>query len=83
MREGNNATQPCPCGYYGDKNNRCNCTSVQIQNYTAKLSGPLLDRMDMHIEIGALPYADMRSINNGDSSETIRSRVNKARDIQL
>jgi magnesium chelatase family protein len=76
------AYNPCPCGYFGDKNNRCNCTSVQIQNYTAKLSGPLLDRMDMHIEIGALPYTDMRSNTNGDSSATIRQRVNRARNIQ-
>jgi magnesium chelatase family protein len=76
------AYNPCPCGYLGDKNNRCNCTSVQIQNYTAKLSGPLLDRMDMHIEIGALPYKDMHSNTTGDSSATIRGRVNKARNIQ-
>jgi magnesium chelatase family protein len=76
------AYNPCPCGYFGDKNNRCNCTSVQIQNYTAKLSGPLLDRMDMHIEIGALPYQDMHSNTTGDSSAVIRKRVNKARNIQ-
>jgi magnesium chelatase family protein len=76
------AYNPCPCGFYGDKRNRCSCTAVQIQNYASKLSGPLLDRMDMHLEIGALPYSEMNTSAKAETSHEIRLRVNKARNIQ-
>lgn len=76
------AYNPCPCGFYGDKTNRCNCTSTQIQRYKSKLSGPLLDRMDMHLEVAALPFQEMSSNNKTESSENIRKRVNHTRNIQ-
>lgn len=76
------AYNPCPCGYYGDRNNRCCCTGVQVQNYTRKLSGPLLDRMDMHLELGALPFAEMETGEQGERSVDIRKRVMNARMIQ-
>lgn len=76
------AYNPCPCGYYGDRSNRCNCTPVQMQNYTARLSGPLLDRIDIHLEIAALPYDEMQKTSSPESSEDIRRRVDGARRIQ-
>ncbi|MEE4240032.1 MAG: YifB family Mg chelatase-like AAA ATPase [Desulfopila sp.] len=76
------AYNPCPCGFFGDKRNRCNCTPAQIQNYMAKLSGPLLDRVDIHLEIGAVPYRDIESSAKTESSSQIRKRVNRARSIQ-
>lgn len=76
------AYNPCPCGYYGDRNNRCTCTSVQVNNYTTKLSGPLLDRMDMHLEIRALPFEDMDTRKTTESSRDIRKRVIAARKLQ-
>jgi magnesium chelatase family protein len=76
------AYNPCPCGFLGDKRNRCTCSAAQIQNYMAKLSGPLLDRIDMHLEIAAVPYKDIESSTGAEKSSRIRQRVNKARDIQ-
>ncbi len=76
------AYNPCPCGFLGDKRNRCTCSAFQIHNYMAKLSGPLLDRIDMHLEIGAVPYKDIESSTDAEKSSRIRQRVNKARDIQ-
>ncbi|MDJ0624689.1 MAG: YifB family Mg chelatase-like AAA ATPase, partial [Desulfocapsaceae bacterium] len=76
------AYNPCPCGYFGDRNNRCTCTSVQVNNYTAKLSGPLLDRMDMHLEIHAVPFEEMEARKRGETSIDIRNRVINARKIQ-
>ncbi len=76
------AYNPCPCGFLGDKRNRCTCSAAQIQNYMAKLSGPLLDRIDMHLEIAAVPYKDIESSTGTEKSSRIRQRVNKARDIQ-
>ncbi len=76
------AYNPCPCGYFGDRTNRCSCSSNHIEKYTAKLSGPLLDRMDIHLEIAALPYSDMSSTSHSDQSAKMRQRVNIAREIQ-
>ena len=76
------AYNPCPCGFLGDKRNRCTCSGAQVQNYMAKLSGPLLDRIDMHLEIGAVPYKDIESSTGAENSSIIRQRVNTARDIQ-
>ena len=78
------AMNPCPCGYYGDPRHICTCTPYQIQKYRAKLSGPLLDRIDLQIEVPGISFSQMSSQNkNGESSKVIRERVNKARDIQL
>lgn len=76
------AYNPCPCGYHGDRTNRCSCTSTQIQRYTAKLSGPLLDRMDMHIEVAAIPFNELSSSKQGRSSAEIKSAVSAARERQ-
>lgn len=73
---------PCPCGYYGDPNHHCVCTPGQIQRYMNKISGPLLDRIDIHCEIQAVPFAELSKMQPGESSDKIRERVIKARKIQ-
>ncbi len=77
------AMNPCPCGYYTDPNKACTCTSQQIQRYLARISGPLLDRIDIQIEVPAVKYKDLSSTRDGESSREIRSRVQKAREVQL
>lgn len=72
---------PCPCGYYGAKDKNCTCTRTQINNYINKISGPLLDRIDIHIEVQAVEYQKLGSGSGGEASEEIRKRVNKARKI--
>jgi magnesium chelatase family protein len=76
------AMNPCPCGYYTDPNNECTCTSIQIQRYMAKISGPLLDRIDIHIEVPAVKYKELASRQLGESSAAIRERVVRARQKQ-
>ncbi len=73
---------PCPCGYYGDPTHNCVCTPGQIQHYMNKISGPLLDRIDIHCEIQAVPFAELSQLNPGEPSANIRRRVIKARKIQ-
>ena len=73
---------PCPCGYYGDPTHHCVCTPGQIQHYMNKISGPLLDRIDIHCEIQAVPFAELSQLNPGEPSANIRRRVIKARKIQ-
>ena len=73
---------PCPCGYYGDPTHNCACTPGQIQRYMNKISGPLLDRIDIHCEIQAVPFAQLSQMEPGESSAVIRERVIKARKIQ-
>ena len=73
---------PCPCGYYGDPTHNCVCTPGQIQHYMNKISGPLLDRIDIHCEIQAVPFAQLSQMNPGEPSANIRERVIKARKIQ-
>ena len=73
---------PCPCGYYGDPTHQCCCTPGQIQRYLGKISGPLLDRIDIHCEIQAVPFADLSKMAPGEPSSAIRERVIKARQIQ-
>lgn len=76
------AMNPCPCGYLGDKAHECRCTPTQIQRYRARVSGPLLDRIDLHIEAPALSIAELRSETLGESSASLRDRVNAARSRQ-
>jgi magnesium chelatase family protein len=77
------ALNPCPCGFYGDASGReCRCTPGIIQRYMSKLSGPLLDRIDLHIEVPAVPYKELRDNGNGTSSADIRRRVEWARSVQ-
>ncbi len=73
---------PCPCGYYNDPTHHCVCTPGQIQRYMNKISGPLLDRIDIQIEITPVPFKDISRAAPGESSDAIRERVIKARHIQ-
>lgn len=74
---------PCPCGFYNHPNKECHCSQVAIQKYLHKISGPLLDRIDLHIEVTPVLYQELRSQQESEKSETIAHRVKKARDIQL
>ncbi|MGH9639488.1 MAG: YifB family Mg chelatase-like AAA ATPase, partial [Bryobacteraceae bacterium] len=76
------AMNPCPCGFYGDSTRECRCTPGIIQRYLAKISGPLLDRIDLHIEVPAVPYKELRGKGDGQSSTQIRERVEQARAVQ-
>lgn len=77
------AMNPCPCGFYTDPNKECTCAPPQIQRYMAKISGPLLDRIDIHIEVPAVKYKELSSKSFGEKSEDIRKRVIAARQVQL
>lgn len=74
---------PCPCGYYGDKNHDCSCSPSKISSYLSKVSGPLLDRIDLHIEVPAVDYDDLGKKSTAEPSSEIKRRVDKAREIQL
>ncbi|MCL1915211.1 MAG: YifB family Mg chelatase-like AAA ATPase [Desulfovibrionaceae bacterium] len=76
------AMNPCPCGYYGDPSRRCACSPKEVLRYRARLSGPLLDRLDLHIEVPAVPYAELRARAPGASSAQMRVRVVRARELQ-
>jgi magnesium chelatase family protein len=77
------AMNPCPCGFFTDPQKECSCTPLQIQRYRAKVSGPLLDRIDIQVEVPALRYEELAARQPGESSAEIRSRINRARQIQL
>jgi magnesium chelatase family protein len=76
------AMNPCPCGYFGSKVRECRCTQQQIQNYLGRVSGPLLDRMDIQVEVGAVEYSQLAGKAAGEPSASVRSRVNAARKLQ-
>lgn len=77
------AMNPCPCGFLGHHNGKCRCTPDQVARYRAKISGPLLDRIDLQIEVPALPEAELTAQASGESSSAIRARVEAARERQL
>ena len=77
------AMNPCPCGYAGDPQHTCRCSARQVQRYRGRISGPILDRIDLHIEVPAVRYSDLRAPRPGESSAVIRERVVRAREIQL
>ncbi|MGH9327251.1 MAG: YifB family Mg chelatase-like AAA ATPase [Terriglobia bacterium] len=77
------AMNPCPCGFFNDPSRQCTCTPPMIQRYISKISGPLLDRIDIHIDMPAVKYRELRDHSGGESSEAIRERVVKARQRQL
>jgi magnesium chelatase family protein len=77
------AMNPCPCGFFGDPTRDCHCSPAQIQRYVSKISGPLLDRIDIHIEVPAVKYKELRGNEEIEPSATIRERVLKARQIQV
>ena len=74
------AMNPCPCGYFGDRVHSCRCSPQQIRQYQAKISGPLLDRIDLHIEVPSVKYRALTGKEEGESSATVRERVDQARE---
>lgn len=76
------AHNPCPCGYYGDLVRECTCTPTLIRRYEARLSGPLLDRIDIHVTVPRVDYDKLMGTQNGEPSSVIRERVNRARKRQ-
>ena len=76
------AMNPCPCGYYGDHEKECTCTQLQVIKYQGRVSGPLLDRIDLHIEVPRLAFDKLATLETGESSKTIQKRVQKARNQQ-
>jgi magnesium chelatase family protein len=77
------AMNPCPCGYFGDSRHQCSCTAGQIHRYRARLSGPLIDRIDIHLEVPSVPYRELSDEHAGERSDAIRERVIRAREVQL
>ena len=73
----------CPCGYYSDPTNECTCSVPQIKRYRSKISGPLMDRIDIHIEVPAVKYRDLANRDPGEPSVEIKKRVDRARGVQL
>jgi magnesium chelatase family protein len=76
------AMNPCPCGYFGDPVHPCTCAPAFIQRYRSRISGPLLDRIDIHLEVPAVAYGDLVGAQTGERSAQIRGRVEEARAIQ-
>ena len=76
------AMNPCPCGYFSDPNHECTCTYTKIHRYRSKISGPLMDRIDIHVEVSGVPYKDLASQQDATTSADIRERMNRARAIQ-
>lgn len=76
------ATHPCKCGYFGDPKRECRCSPIDVQRYRDRISGPLLDRIDIHVEVPAVQYREMSSNVPGEASAAIRERVEKAREVQ-
>jgi magnesium chelatase family protein len=74
---------PCPCGYYGNHDNRCRCTADQVRRYRDRISGPMLDRIDLHVPVRALKQGELHTKTTGDTSSIIRARVEEARARQL
>jgi magnesium chelatase family protein len=77
------AMNPCPCGFYTDTQHECTCAPIMIQRYRSRISGPLLDRIDIHIEVPAVKYRELTDRSTGEPSTAIRDRVNHARNTQL
>ena len=76
------AMNPCPCGHYGDAKRECRCTPIQMQRYRNRISGPLLDRIDIHVEVPAMEYQQLASLEKGENSAQIRARVVASRVVQ-
>ena len=77
------AMNPCPCGFFGDPQKECTCNIVQVQRYRARISGPLLDRIDIQIEVPAVKYKELADRTSGEPSTALRERVERARQVQL
>lgn len=76
------AMNPCPCGFYGHPTRKCSCSATAVRNYLNRISGPMLDRLDLHIEVPPVDYASLKSTAAEETSEEVRRRVNRAREIQ-
>jgi len=76
------AMNPCPCGFRGDPKKQCNCSQMQVERYLSKISGPLLDRIDIHIEVPPVPFRELSAKTEGTKSETMREQVVHAREMQ-
>lgn len=76
------AMNPCPCGFYGHPTKKCKCTPGAVEKYLSKVSGPMLDRIDIHVEVAPVEFSDMANNSEAESSEKIRARVTEARKIQ-
>ena len=76
------AMNPCPCGYRGDPRRQCNCTPIQIERYLARISGPLLDRIDIHVEVPPVPFRELADDTTGTNSEEMAGQVQQAREVQ-
>src|ERR1700719_3482873 len=76
------AMNPCPCGYFGDLKRECRCGPVQVQRYRQRVSGPLLDRIDLHIEVPAVEYRDVASERAEEESKSVRERIEHTRKLQ-
>ena len=76
------ATHPCPCGFHGDPKRQCRCTPQQVEKYRERISGPLLDRIDLHVEAPAVAFDELRSTERAEPSAAIRERVIRVREIQ-
>jgi len=83
MKKMCNCGYPCPCGYYGDSQKPCTCAPSTVTKYQKRISGPLLDRIDIHIEVPRVDYEKLSSDRVGETSASIRGRVQAARDIQI
>ncbi|MCA9089752.1 MAG: YifB family Mg chelatase-like AAA ATPase [Planctomycetaceae bacterium] len=76
------AMNPCPCGFRGDPKRQCNCSPMQIERYLGKISGPLLDRIDIHVEVPSVPFRELSNDRPGTNSSTMREQVQQAREVQ-
>src|SRR5207245_6774355 len=76
------AMNPCPCGYFGDPQHNCVCGPLGVERYLARVSGPLLDRIDIHLEVPAVKYRALADQGSGEPSEAVRERVDRARAAQ-
>lgn len=76
------AMNPCKCGWYGDPSGRCRCSDTAVENYRSRISGPMLDRIDIVVEVPSVHFEDLRARAEAESSESVKVRVNAARDIQ-
>jgi len=77
------AMNPCPCGWFGSRARACTCGTAGVERYVSRLSGPLLDRIDLHVHVPAVPYKELSVERSGEPSATVRERVNRAREMQL
>ncbi len=76
------AMNPCPCGYFGSSQKQCSCSHERVRDYRTRISGPLLDRIDIHVEVPAVPYRKLKGVRRGEHSQAIQARVQQARDAQ-